>query len=316
MLPNRKILVFIICVLLSALFWLMSAFTKEYVVQKKIPVRYVNIPQRQIISNKLPDEILVDVKSQGYDLLSLYFGKSKPIEIDFSLSKLADKPNYYKYSTVFNQYSIRQQIGLAYTILKIYPDIISFNFNKKDSKRVPVKANLAIDFDSQYKLSDSIKVIPAFVDLYSSASVLSGINFVRTEVLQIKRMNSSIIKKLKLILPPDLPEAVELSDTIVSVEIPVSKFTEGEIQIPVNVLNLPDDVTLKTFPDKVKITFLVSLKGYEKVLPDSFKVAVDYNKIKKADSNKIKVDIVQSPKNVKITRVLPEKLEYIIRKND
>lgn len=316
MFPNRKIVVFVFCILLSALFWLMSALTKEYVVQQKVAIRYTNIPHTKIVSNKLPEELLVDIKSQGYDLLSLYFGKSKPIEIDFSLSKPADKPNYYRYSTVMNQYAIRQQMGLAYTVLKIYPDIIPFNFNKKDSKRVPVKANLAIDFDSQYKLSDSIKIIPAFVDLYSSASVLSGISFVKTEVLQIKRMNNSIIKKLKLILPSDLPEAVELSDTIVSVEIPVSKFTEGDIQIPVNVVNSPEGIMLKTFPDKVKITFLVSLKGYEKVSPDSFKVEVDYLKIKNANSNKLKVDLVKFPKNVKITRVLPEKLEYIIRKND
>ncbi len=316
MFPNRKIVVFVFCVLLSVLFWLMSALTKEYVVQQNIAICYTNIPHTKIVSNKLPEELIVDFKSQGYDLLSLYFGKSKPVEIDFSLSKPTDKPNYYRYSTVMNQYSIRQQMGLAYSILKIYPDLISFNFNKKDSKRVPVKANLAIDFDSQYKLSDSIKIIPAFVDLYSSAAVLNGINFIKTEVLQIKRMNNSVIKKLRLVLPSDLQEAVELSDTIVSVEIPVSKFTEGEIQIPVNVVNSPDGITLKTFPDKVKITFLVSLKGYENVSPDSFKVEVDYLKIKNANSNKVKVDLVKFPKSVKITRVLPEKLEYIIRKND
>jgi hypothetical protein len=41
--------------------------------------------------------------------------------------------------------------------------------------------------------------------------------------------------------------------------IPVEKVTEGVVEVPVHVINVESGYTLKTFPDKVSVRFMVRL---------------------------------------------------------
>jgi hypothetical protein len=76
---------------------------------------------------------------------------------------------------------------------------------------------------------------------------------------------------------------------------------------------VPNGMQLKTFPDKVTITVTIGLQGYENLKASQFNAFADYQKIQ-ANKSKIPLDIKTTLDNVKITKVSPEKVEFLLKK--
>ncbi len=82
----------------------------------------------------------------------------------------------------------------------------------------------------------------------------------------------------------------------------------------IDIINPNDRVSIKTFPEKVKITYFVALIDYNRVDHEMFKAQVNIPVIGKLTPGKLKVNIVQFPSFVKIRKIVPDKVEYIILK--
>jgi hypothetical protein len=95
--------------------------------------------------------------------------------------------------------------------------------------------------------------------------------------------------------------------------VPVEKFTEKTLTIPIKALNLPGDLLLRTFPGFITVSTMVSVSDYNKVTPDLFRAVVDYNDVL-SGSGKLKVNLVQSPAFIVNTKYLPKSVEFIIEK--
>ena len=66
---NRRSVAFVLCVLLSGLFWLLTSLSKEYVDEVDIPVAYRNLPDNLLIANEPTILVRAKVKGLGFDLL-------------------------------------------------------------------------------------------------------------------------------------------------------------------------------------------------------------------------------------------------------
>ena len=94
------------------------------------------------------------------------------------------------------------------------------------------------------------------------------------------------------------------------VTVPVEKYTEATIEIPVSVKSNASEYRIKTIPDKVKVSFLVSLTQYSKMNSQSFIALADFVNAGPIGL-KIKVDLVKKPSFVKVLKVVPSKVEYV-----
>ena len=101
---------------------------------------------------------------------------------------------------------------------------------------------------------------------------------------------------------------VNLERDSVRINIPAEKYTEAQLELPIRT-NTPRGVTLKTFPEKVQITYRVSLEDYEKVSKSMFRAEVTY---KHSSGQFLDVELVRSPGFVRITEVTPKETEYIL----
>ena len=106
---------------------------------------------------------------------------------------------------------------------------------------------------------------------------------------------------------------LEVSSESIKAQLHVTKFTEAEIELPIEFENLPKRYSIKTFPDKVTIKYNVSLENYEKIKPADFRAVVDYSKVSKG-SKKLKVELKKSAAAISSTKRNPEKVVCIIRK--
>jgi YbbR domain-containing protein len=143
--------------------------------------------------------------------------------------------------------------------------------------------------------------------------VLDTIVQINTEHKQLENITQTLVTTIPL---KKHHSQLQYSEKKVKITIPVEQFTEGEVKKELVVKNLPDSIVLRTFPRTIHITYLVGLSNYENVIPELFKVTVDYNDIEK-DSERIPVKVEKAPDYLKSYSYSPHKVDYIIeKKND
>ena len=289
------------------------SLSKEYAIVVSFPVKYTNLPADKLIVNQLPEIIDIEIRSSGFNLLIYKLKQHREtVFIDINDAKVSSTKNNYFISCNNHLDKITSQFSNAIKVVRIKPDTVFINYNKKISKTVPVKVNVNLEFAEQYQQSDSIQIEPKFVDVLGTDEVLSKISFVETAIYNLKNQEKTILMDLKLVKSAAMKQ-VEFSQYTVKMKVNVTKFTEAVLELPVNVENLPNGLNLKTFPDKITVKYQVAFNDYGKISPSDFKIAVDYSKIEQG-SNKLKVQIVKFPTNVRSVKLSNERVEYIIRK--
>jgi len=307
---NSKAFTFLTCLLLAAFFWLISALSKEYTSVIVLPIKYTGLPANKVVANKLPLALQANIRASGFTLLELGWKRSaKFIVIDAGDARPLRGKKVYLLPTAAITEKIAMQLGKGIKVSKILPDSVVFNYNKKTVKKVPVIADVHLTFAGQHQLSDSISVVPAEVEIAGEQSLINRIAFVKTKLITLDDISKS--KEVKALLDYDDLDGVDINAKSVVVRVPVAEFTEGSIELPITAINLPKGYKIKTFPDKVVVKYRVNIRDYEKINPSMFSAVIDY---KKGTNNRLKVDLAKSPSIVKFAKVVPEKVEFIIKK--
>lgn len=312
---NKKVATFFICLCISSFLWLINALNRNYTKTISIPVRYINLPKNKILSVELPKFIQAEVKTTGAKLMFIGFNQSKN-EIIIDASAVLNKNKNLRtvaINTALTVGSFAKILNTEVELIKVKPDSIYFSFGKSYQKVVPVRPTILINFDPFYNYTNKVKITPSFVTLFGDSTVLSSIDSINTEKIVLNDFNSNISQKAKLNIPEELTQRVGLSSDEVLLEINVDKFTEKIVEVPLEAINVPANFQLRTFPDKVTLKLQVPMSEFEKLNPSLFKVVVDY-KDSQSNKNKLKVSVIKAPANIKITKISPEKVEYLLRK--
>lgn len=289
------------------------SLSKEYTIELNFPVTYINSPIDKVVSNRLPETIDIEIKSSGFKLLIYKLRqKNESLFIDIKDAQALPLKNHYFLLTNSRVDKITSQFSNDIKIIKIYPDTIFLDFSKKISKIVPVKANFKVAFDKTNLSTDSIILSPAVVRISGTADQIAKITYVETEPLSLKNSSDSLSLKLNILKTPEL-KLLEFSPQTVQAVIRVTKYTEASIDLPIEVENLPTGFGLKIFPDKVSIKYNVAFQNYEKINALQFRAVVNYAKIEPS-SNKLKIQLVKCPSEIRSVKMDPEKVEFIIRK--
>jgi YbbR domain-containing protein len=310
---NKRMATFLVCLLVAIFFWLLMTLSKDYNLTVNFPINYTHSPSDKIVSNNLPKFVDIEIKAKGFNLLRYSFLKKRDtIFMDMQdVRPLNTKNSYYLLSNARTD-KITHQFNNDIKVIKISPDTIYINFNKKVSKYVPVKYDLTLSFYKQYDLADSIRIVPKSVKISGGADVINKINFVNTIPLTIKNLNASTTVKL-IVLNAKENQQITYYPTSVKAIINVTKYTEGSIELPIEVVNLPRNYNLKIFPDKIVVKYKVAFENYEKINALQFRAIVDFNKIDN-NSNKLKITLTKIPMEITAVKLDNDKVEFIINK--
>jgi YbbR domain-containing protein len=175
---------------------------------------------------------------------------------------------------------------------------------------VPIKLNLDLNFKKQYAIYDSIIVKPDSIIVTGANKLLKDIQYIETEKKSINNLSTNT--ELKLRLKNNYPKnLISIPDSLINVLLHVEKYTESVLELPVNLVNDDNNSSIKIFPDKINVTFLVAMKDYKNINKDEFTVVADYSK---RISNSMKIYLLRYPSKIRITKIDPEKIEYILIK--
>ncbi len=312
--PERRVLVFIFFVFISTIFWFLSALGREYTARLRYPVRYTNFPENMVMVGELPSTLELTVNAYGYTLLKYHVSRRlHPVVFDvnsFTLNRLPDTEtrNFYMlFSVATNR--IAGQLGADIEILDIKPDSLFLRFTDKVSRKLPVKPLLDLGFESQFMIKGNIEVEPDSVTVSGPLTLLDTMRFVPTLPLHIGGISGSLKQTVNL---PD-HDMLDFSESRVTVNVPVDQFTEASLRVPLEVVNLPDTLIMKTFPSSVTVSFLVALTDYDKVNSRQFVASVHYDSLPSA-TGRLPVRLEKQPEFIKSVRFSPQNVDFIIEK--
>jgi hypothetical protein len=313
-LSRRKVTVFGICLLLASLFWVLLACNDHYSTKIRASVSYINMPENRMLIEKLPQTAEMLVNGSGYDLIAYIIQPNLAnIIIDGRyIGVNAASKTGQAFVTTASSIDFFNREHFDIKALNILPDTIFFSFFERGLKKVPVHLNRYLTFDRQFSLSDSITLNPDSILISGPFATLDSIKRIETESLILNGLKTSGDYSVKIKKSSNLITYAPLE---VGVHLEVDKFTEAELEVPISIEHVTLGDSLEIFPKQVKITYLVSLRNYNKVNPKLFRISADAFDIRNAKNANLRLNVKQFPPYVQSIRIEPETVEFIIRKN-
>ena len=310
---NKKLFIFLFFLLISTVLWFLNALNKTYDTTINIPVSFHEMPINKYNVSELPKFFEMQINANGFTILKYKF-KSKIIPLKFSAKSLdlkqsskEDTSKFYILSYKLKQ-KVEKQTKSDINIIKIKPDSIFFQFSQLSSKKVLVGFNAEIKLKKQFMLKDMVVIEPDSIIIQGPRAILDTIYHIDIEQLNLEALSDNINKTVKLVEP----ENIILSQSEVNIIITVEQYTEANLYAPIELINFPDTLDIKIFPNKVKIIYLVGESFYGKISKEQFNPIVDFNSNKNNINNKLQVQIIGQPENIKSYKYYPQSVDYII----
>lgn len=308
---SKELLTFLFFLFLAFLFWVLQSMNEEGEANFAIPVTYKNIPEQVVITNTPPDRINIKLRDKGIILMNYTFAnRFVPIEID--IRHYMNKKGVIHLQDEQILAMLRKQLNGGSSVLSVSPDTITVIYSEQKAKRVPVVFNGDLSAASQSQIGNPIRLIPDSVSVYAPPTMLDAIHRIETQRLDLSGLKDTTTMNLSLrqeygskVVPP-----------MVQVVIPVEEYTEKIMDIPLEVIGVPDSLTLRTFPTSVQLSCFVGLNAFKEIYPELFEVAIDFNELMDSPGNKVAVRIMRKPENVTNVRVKPDSVEYILEEKE
>ena len=287
-----------------------------YVAEVNVPVRFTNVPADKQLNNT-GDKVMIRLRANGSDLFSVkYFSRTWNLVVNVSQVELKRSRYFDRYYILANQLTpqINERFNFVHTVISLSPDTIFLSLENIVSKSIPVHADVVVNCKPQYMVYDSIVCSPSHIMVSGPASVIDTLRYIST----VSRTMSNLDQATETTLPIVFPvrdKKVRYSETEVKVLIPIEQFTELSLDLPVK--GFSDDTgigNIRTFPQTVQLTYQVAVKDYKLVNPDMFILSAAYDPLKDKDKTFLKVQVEKSPDFIRISRIDPDKVEFIIQK--
>ena len=303
---SKDVLSFLLFLVLASGFWFVNALDKERETEISIPLRFVSLPKNIAIINDYPANITIKVKDKGLNLFT--YSRPNFNSISFDLGRVF----YEKGEITISSDQIRAKLARillpSTSILEIKPNALTFHYESLNTKVLAVEFDADIELAHQYILSDKIQVSPAIVTVFGPKSVLDKLKTIKTEPVELAKLSDTTYLNCKL----KPIKSVKFANEEVKVSIFVEMFTEKKMQLPVTVINCPENKIIRTFPAFVNVSFNVGMSHFNSIKQDDLMVVLDYNEIAKDNNLKQKLRIENNTSFVSNLKAVPQEVEYII----
>ncbi len=306
---NKKLRVFLLFLLLSFLFWTLIKLSREYISEVEFGLNYTDVPKNKLIQNEPSEKIKLTLKTSGFKLLRYGF---KPKVLEYTLTEIDRKSGSEYYSeTSSNINFLQAQLSAETVVLNAEPDTLFFDLGVRKSREVRVVSEVNFEFKTGFNFVQPVQMQPDMVTISGPEKVIDTINEVYTQDITLQDLSASFSTKVGLRPPND---AVELSVQEVNVIGEVDKITDGSFSIPFEVINLPRNYLISTYPKEVKVVFQVALKDFNKIPENSFRVQCDYKQSEDNNLDYLIPQVVEKPEIIFDVKVIPNKIEFLIKK--
>ena len=312
---NKEFLIFLFFLVLSGIFWLLMTLNETYERELTFGVQLTNVPKNVVITAEPAATVKVTVRDKGYTIGGyLYGGLLKPIVMDFSSCNNGKGGGSLSSAEV--QRRIYQQLYKSSKIVSIKPDKLEFQYNLGHHKRVPVKLLGRIVPAQGYYLTKAT-FEPDSVSVYASKELLDSISVAYISPQQVVNFRDTVQREA----PLRKIAGVKLIPASVRMTLIPDVLAEEQVEVPIEAINMPENMVLRTFPSKLTVRFVIGARQLrnmpknaetKQLLPLGFRVVADYHDIVNGQSDKCKVVLQATPSGVRNARLDVTEVDYLM----
>ncbi|TBW26758.1 YbbR-like domain-containing protein [Gramella sp. KN1008] len=288
--------------------WVLVQFSKTYTQLIEVPLKYINAPLDKSISDERPDHVDLQIQDNGF---SIYYYRIFNPQLTIDLSRAQETENNLVYQLENHLTEIEEQLKIDLEKSRIIQDEIVIPFQFKKEKMVKVLPNIEVNYAVGYSADQPVRLKPDSIRVSGPEKIIDSIITVPTKSIQLNKVNNDLEGSVKI----DTSNLGMLSFYENSVKYfqPVSKFTEGSAEVPVDVINIPEGLNLAYFPKTVIVYYQVNLKEFDKVSASDFRVVCDYKSISEGDDYML-AQIEEKPKFVNNLRLNERRIQFVIKR--
>ena len=309
---SKKLNTYVLFLFISFSFWFLSMLSKTHETTLSVPVNYKNCPTYLVEINSPIDFIEARVKAPGFSIIFYTFFSFKDLTLDYEVANSKPLKNGKNLFWILNSKrdKVANILGSSMEILDLSPERLIVPFANKTKKEVPIKLLHDITLKSEYWLSSEIQLKPEKITIYGDQNVLDSLTEISTELLKIDNVFKNTSIKVDLIMP----EGLQTKETETNVIINVEQFIEQKMTQKVKVKNLKKGYTLKLFPNKISATIRLPKSKYNLLKTEFLNSTVDASELDE-NTKRLKVQINNLPSFVKLERLYPQEIEFLLIKN-
>lgn len=304
---KSQFLTFLVCVAVSTSLWLLIKLAKDYSTQTTYTVYYSEVPVNKWVST--PEQtVKLSFQADGFATLRHNLIRQQHRCVTVSLEEVPYRLEggvTYSYSSQYIAELIADHLNIAASDITINDDKQYFNMEDLQSKVLPVRVPLDLKFQRQYQQYGSPVLTPYQVTVFGPQRLLDTLECVWTEPLH----GNNVVENLECDLSIDLLDGdIRCATEKVHVEVGVEAFTETDVEVPVS---LSDSLTVRFFPETIKVKCMVAVKDYPSINASSFRIVADTAQLHQLQKL-LDVSIVKVPPMVQVLSSEPSQVEYII----
>jgi YbbR domain-containing protein len=304
---RRKTNIFIVFLICSALIWLISKLSETYTQRVSFELSFVNSPDSLLLRGTSKKTVDVRLSASGFGFLSFNFGRNA---LDIDLSKVRKVQGSYYVSRDTYEKQIETQLPGSMSLLGVDQDTLFVYFDKQHFKEVPIVPKLIIELAQNHMLEDSLLLSPRFVTVKGPKEEIDSIERIHTITQTLSNVSQDFSLKV------DLAKHQGLNNTrfeVNAVEISgkVFRFSEQVIEVPVQVINLPDGVEIKTFPHAISVLCKARIERLKSLRPAEFDLVADFNSAR-ADNKLLELQLRHWPEGVYDAQLMEKEVEFIL----
>lgn len=309
-LKKRKVKVFLLFLLCASLAWLINKLSQTYTSNTTFQVTYVNIPSEFLLANTPKNELQVRLKAVGFQFLGYHINQ-KNIQLD--VSKVMHKDDSYYLTSDQIRIQLEAQLNQSSTLTDFDKDVIYFEFTSLETKKLPVKALVDLTFAANHILEGKINVFPDSIQVTGPKSQIDSIKIITTNLFKLEELNKSFSTDVALKIPKLLSK-VKFSNDAVQISGKVVKFSEQIIEVPVTVLNLPEGVKVRTFPEVVEIRCQGTIERLKELDIKDFSVVANFLNASSETGNRLSIKLESYPRTLNNATISVNEVEFILRR--
>lgn len=305
----RNTLLFLLFLILAAIFWMMLFFQNDIEATYKIPVKYSNVPNDVVFDHPLPQDIEIRVGDKGSEIFRYTFLLRDSLDID--VQKYHNERVNNLQGTELMQL-IRQKLFKSSTLTAYYPSHISLDVSKLHQKTLQVVFDGEIATGRSNLIADEYTIEPKTVIAYGSKTQLEEIENAPTEYSLFNNLKATSLFQVNI----KPVEGVKFVPKAVDIYIPINEYTERKFEIPITVINVPSGIDVKFFPSSTDVSFSVTLEDYKRISQDDFAIVLDYNSFYKNENGRVELSLTTEPESIRNAKLSTQSVEFLLEKGN
>jgi len=294
----------------TAFLWFALQFSKNYSKEIDFNIEYTKVDADRYVQAESDKEVSLILEGNGFQLLKFYiFNRTLKLDVRKASVKSPIK-SYYTGRKMLEV--IKSSLNYNGVVTFSSKDTITVKFSKIITKGVPIKIKESVEFASGFTSLVGVTSSMNTVEIRGPEVILDTLKYVETEELKLEDLQKNYQGKVALAIE-NLSKDLKIKEKKIPVSIEIDKLTEGEFNIPIQILNVPKGQRVQLFPKEVSVIFGVALNNYPKLTANDFKAVVDMNKVN-PESNALVLKLEKASELVHNVRLSEKEVQFIVIK--